>query len=237
MKNNKIVLFGPGPYFKGGISNYNTSLAKALAKFPDLQVFIVSWTQQYPAIIPRDFVDHASKVDLLEGTNIKIQYITNYNNPFSWNATYKLIKEIDPAMVVFQWAIALQGIPMGYIARKIKNNTDIEVVFDLHLVVQKEASSLDKFCTRYGLKIADTYLTHAQKTVEELKTTFPDMQISVNQDGTRVSLPKRTVIKLYHPIYDIFKSDPNLDIEAIKKEWGLKKHVFLYFGFIRKYKF
>ncbi len=236
MKNNKIVLFGPGPYFKGGISNYNTSLAKALAKFPDLQVFIVSWTQQYPAIIPRDFVDHASKVDLLEGTNIKIQYITNYNNPFSWNATYKLIKEIDPAMVVFQWAIALQGIPMGYIARKIKKNTDIEVVFDLHLVVQKEASSLDKFCTKYGLKIADTYLTHAQKTVEELKITFPDMQISVNQDGTRVSSPTRTVIKLYHPIYDIFKSDPNLDVEALKKEWGLKKHVFLYFGFIRKYK-
>ena len=28
----KIVLFGPGPLFKGGIANYNTSLAKAFDK-------------------------------------------------------------------------------------------------------------------------------------------------------------------------------------------------------------
>jgi len=33
MTKKTIVCFGPGPQFKGGISNYNTSLAKALDKF------------------------------------------------------------------------------------------------------------------------------------------------------------------------------------------------------------
>ena len=28
----KVVVFGPGPQFKGGIANYTTSLAKALEK-------------------------------------------------------------------------------------------------------------------------------------------------------------------------------------------------------------
>jgi len=55
----KIVVFGPGPQFKGGIANYNTSLAKALDMVEDVEVHIVSWTQQYPAIIPQRF--HRSK--------------------------------------------------------------------------------------------------------------------------------------------------------------------------------
>lgn len=138
MSNNRVVVFGPGPMFKGGIANYNTSLAKAFDKLGDVEVYIVSWTQQYPAIIPRDFIDKSSKVDQLAGTNIKVQYITNYNNPASWNDTYKLIKEINPKMVIFQWSIAVQGLPLGYIAKKISKNTDIEVVFDLHFVKQKE---------------------------------------------------------------------------------------------------
>ncbi len=34
----------------------------------------------------------------------------------------------------------------------------------------------------------------------------------------------------------MFKVDPNFDVEAQKKKLNLKKHVFLFFGFIRKYK-
>ena len=56
----KIVIFGPGPQFKGGIANYTTSLAKALNK-QGSDVYIISWTQQYPSIIPRDFIDRSSK--------------------------------------------------------------------------------------------------------------------------------------------------------------------------------
>lgn len=101
----KIVVFGPGPRFKGGIANYNTSLAKALDMLGEAEVHIVSWTQQYPAIIPRDFIDRSSRTDLLEGTGIKVHYITNYNNPFTWYKTCRLIRQIGPKMVIFQWAI------------------------------------------------------------------------------------------------------------------------------------
>ena len=52
----RIVCFGPGPKFKGGIANYNTALAKVLDEFDDVEVYLVSWIQQYPAIVPREFV-------------------------------------------------------------------------------------------------------------------------------------------------------------------------------------
>jgi glycosyltransferase involved in cell wall biosynthesis len=231
----KIVCFGPGPAFKGGISNYNTALAKALDRRGDCDVHIVSWTQQYPAIIPRDFKDRSSKSDLLENTNIKLTYLTNYNNPRTWGQTYRLIRDLKPDMVIFQWAIALQGLPLGWIARKLKRNTDIEVIFDVHVLVQKEASIVDKYFTKRGLKTADTYIAHAYKTADELKAVFPKLQFTVNETGERAK-DKRTIIKLYHPVYDIFQPEADFDVAAMKKELGLREHVFLYFGFIRKYK-
>ena len=52
---------------------------------------------------------------------------------------------------------------------------------------------------------------------------------SIEGDGIKV-------LKLYHPVYDMFKPDSNFDKSKTKKEMGLKENVFLFFGFIRKYK-
>ncbi len=231
-----IVCFGPGPVFKGGIANYNTSLAKAFDKMENTDVHIVSWTQQYPAIIPRDFIDRKSKTDQLAGTDIKVHYITNYNNPLSWKATVNLIEKLKPQKVVFQWAIAIQGLPLGYIARRLKKNKNIEVVFDLHFVIQKEGSALDNFYTKKGIRHADAYVVHAFKTADELKRLFPEKRFEVLERGQKFSGNGIKVMTLYHPVYDMFQPDPEFDVKKAKKEMELKKHVFLFFGFIRKYK-
>ena len=232
----RIVLFGPGPKFKGGIANYNTSLAKAFDKLGNLEVHIVSWTQQYPGIIPRDFVDRKSKQSQLEGTGINVHYITNYNNPFTWYLTYQLIKKINPEKVVFQWAIALQGLPIGYIAKELKKNTDIEIIFDLHFVNQKEGSSVDNLLTKVGIKNATGYIVHSFKTARELEAFFPEATFHIREKDGHDGIKTKKIIKLYHPVYDMFKPDPRFDIEKEKKRLHLRKHVFLFFGFIRKYK-
>lgn len=232
----KVVAFGPGPVFKGGIANYNTSLAKAFDRMGEVEVHIVSWTQQYPAIIPRDFIDRSSKTNQLEGTNIKVHYITNYNNPFSWNKTVKRIKKIHPRIAIFQWAISIQGLPLGYIAKRLKKTTDIEVVFDMHFVKQKEGSSIDDRLTRMGTRHADTYIAHSYKTVLELQHLYPKDTFHIMDRGTECIECGKTIIKLYHPVYDMFLPDQNFNVEAQKKKLHLNKYVFLFFGFIRKYK-
>jgi glycosyltransferase involved in cell wall biosynthesis len=232
----KIVVFGPGPKFKGGIANYNTSLAKALDKLNVAEIYIVSWTQQYPAIIPRDFIDRSSKADLMEGTNIKVHYITNYNNPASWQKTVKLIKEIGPKMVIFQWAIAIQGLPLGYIAKRLSKIKGLEVIFDLHFVIQKEGSKIDMSFTRMGIKHAHSYVVHALKTFNELQKLFPKGRFRMLEPGKQPVGEGKRVVKLYHPVYDMFKPDPEFRTEEEKRGLGLKKNVFLFFGFIRKYK-
>ena len=233
----RIVCFGPGPKFKGGISNYNTSLARALDKLPDTEVHIVSWTQQYPAIIPREFVDKSSKTDLLEGTDIQVKYITNYNNPFSWNQTFQYIKNLKPDIVVFQWAIAIQGLPLGRIIKKLSRLEHVEVIVDLHFVIQKENSSIDRMFTKMGIGHANSYIVHALKTYRELRGLYSNQSFHLTEDGIRSSKSDvKTVIKLYHPIYDMFQPQADFDVDGFKQQHGLKEHVFLFFGFIRKYK-
>jgi glycosyltransferase involved in cell wall biosynthesis len=232
----RIVCFGPGPKFKGGLANYNTSLAKAMDAIEDTEVYIVSWSQQYPAIIPRQFIDKKSKSDQLKGTNIKVFYPTNYNNPFSWYKTFRLIKRLNPDMIIFQWSIAIQGLPLSYIAGKIKKYTNIEVLFDLHFVIQKEGSVLDERFTKMGIKNAHTYIVHALKTADELKQLFPEKNFDIIKKGRKHFEGLTPVIKLFHPVYNMFKPDPDFDIKKQKAELGLGKHVFLFFGFIRKYK-
>lgn len=235
-KKTTIVCFGPGPMFKGGIANYNTSLAKAFDKLDHTDVHIVSWTQQYPAIIPRDFIDRKTKGDKLKGTDIQVHYITNYNNPFSWRSTVKLIKKLNPDKVIIQWSIAIQGIPLQYIARKLSKVKSIELFFDMHFVIQKEGSSLDNKLTKLAVKHADSFIVHAYQTANELIELFPKNKFEIIEAGKPITGDGTKVLKLYHPVYDMFKPDPNFDVEKQKAEWGLNKHVFLFFGFIRKYK-
>lgn len=236
MKNKKIIVcFGPGTRFKGGIANYNTSLAKAFDKFPNTETHIVSWSQQYPAIVPREFIDKESRSNQLEGTEIKEKYITNFNNPSTWTKTAKTIAALNPDKVIIQWYNAMQGLPLSRIVKQLKNKCKAEILFDLHFVVPKENSNLDRRFTKLGLSTGSTFIVHSLKTYNELSELFPNQEISLSYGGKR-SQNGWTALKLYHPIYDMFEPDPLFDKESFKKEHGLKENVFLFFGFIRKYK-
>lgn len=239
IKMKKIVLFGPGPYFKGGLANYNISLARAMDAL-DIwdEVHLISWTQQYPALIPRDFADRKSKEDKLGGTVVKLHYVTDYNNPSTWTNTVNLIKSIDPQVVVIQWSIALQGLPLASIVKRLRKESNMEVLFDLHFVIQKEQTFIDKFFTVFALKHASGFVVHAYKTADELQQIFPEQKFFISEIGERADpqFEAKSVIKLFHPVYDMFKPDPDFRVDMAKAEFKLKKHVFLFFGFIRKYK-
>ena len=251
----RIVCFGPGPKFKGGIAQYNTALARALHD-EGAQVTIVSWTQQYPAIIPREFVDKTSRSSFLEGYDIPVQYLTNWNAPGTWRFTAKAIATLKPDKVIIQWYNPTQGIPLNTIAKYLRKHTNAEIFFDLHFVAAKEQSSLDARLTRMALKHGHSFIVHAYKTANELKELFARETFHVTLDGSSegrssvygpgsmvsgqsprtIDQRPKTILKLYHPIYSLFKPDPSFDKAAWKAQHHLRKHVFLFFGFIRKYK-
>lgn len=230
----KIVVFGPGPRFKGGIANFTAALCNAIAENPEVEVHLVSWSQQYPAIIPRDFVDPKSH-DRILNNQVKLHYLTNYNNPLSWKKTADFIIKLNPEKIIVQWAIAIQGLPMAYIFKRVRAHCSAEIIFDVHNVIQKENSLFDRSFTRSALAQAHHFIMHGPSTISEFESFFPEKKFVITTDGNR-SWNQPSILKLYHPIYGIFKPNSNLNIEYEKQKMGLKKYVFLFFGFIRKYK-
>lgn len=231
----KIVVIGPGPRFKGGIANYTSSLARALEGTGNLEVHLVSWIAQYPAFIPRDFLDRKSKANQLDGSGVRVHYLLNYNNIFSWRKTVSFIRELKPDRVIIQWAISIQGLPLRYVAGQLRKS-GIRIFFDLHNVMQKESSGLDKWMTSRCIRHGSDYIVHSLDTFRELEALRPGEQYQLHAPGEAPAGEGLPVLKLFHPVYDMFEKDPSFDAESFKQSLGLRKHVFLFFGFIRKYK-
>ena len=233
----KIVVFGPGPGFKGGIANFNISLAKAFAMLDDTETHIVSWTSQYPFFIPRDFIDDKSQTELLEKNGVTVHYTMNYNRFQTWQQTYDIIAEINPDFVIFQWSNPIQAFPITYLIRQIKANTTSRVIVDLHFCNRKEYAKTVKWLTRYAIKYADAYVVHSYKTACEVKELFMDVNFHLIEGFDNLAdNTDKPILKLYHPMYDMYTPDPAFDVAAQKERLHLRKYVFLFFGFIIKYK-
>ena len=233
----KIVVFGPGPGFKGGIANFTISLAKAFAMQEDTETHLVSWTHQYPFFIPRDFRDDKSQADLFEKCGVTVHYTMNYNRFSTWQKTYNTIAELNPDFVIIQWSNPIQAFPVTYLIRQLKANTTIRVIADLHFGNRKEYAKTVKWLTNYAIKFTDAYVVHSYKTACELKELFPETNFDLIEDsGNVANTTDKPILKLYHPIYDMYASDPDFNISAQKERLHLRKYVFLFFGFIAKYK-
>jgi len=233
----KIVVFGPGPGFKGGIANFNISLAKAFAMQEDTETHIVSWTNQYPFFIPRDFKDDKSQTDLLEKNGVTVHYTMNYNRFSTWQNTYEKIVELNPDFVVFQWSNPIQAFPIAYLIRQLKANTTIRLIVDLHFVNRKEYAKTVKWLTNYAIVYADAYVVHSYKTACEVKELFPETNFDLIEGSDNLAdNTDKPILKLYHPNYDMYAPDPHFDIVTQKNLLRLRKYVFLFFGFIAKYK-
>ena len=233
----KIVVFGPGPGFKGGIANFNISLAKAFTMQEDTETHIVSWTNQYPFFIPRDFKDDKSQTDLLEKKGVTVHYVMNYNRVVTWHKTYDKIVELNPDFVIIQWSNPIQAFPIGYLIRQLKANTTIRLIVDLHFGNRKEYAKTVKWLTHYAIVYADAYVVHSYKTACEVKELFPAINFDLIEGSDKVTdNTDKPILKLYHPIYDMYAPDLLFDVAAQKNRLHLRQYVFLFFGFIAKYK-
>jgi len=131
----KIVVFGPGPGSRR-IANYNTSLAKALDKLNVAEIYIVSWTQQYPAIIPRILSTAAARPISWKG-QISRSTISPITTALSAGRNGWPDQDIGPKMSYSSGLLPYKAFRWIY-SKKTQQDQRMEVVFDLHFVIQKE---------------------------------------------------------------------------------------------------
>ncbi len=210
----KVIIIGPAFPYRGGIANFNNSLAVEYQnQGADVQVY--SFSLQYPSFL------FPGKTQYEEGKGpecIKIFPIINSINPFNWFKIARKVKTENPDYVIIRYWLPFMAPCLGTIAKLIRKKTKVFAITDN--VIPHEKRIGDNLLTRYFVKYCNAFLTLSSSVLDDL-SKFTDTQ-------EKIFIP--------HPIYDSFgeivdknKAKQNLELEE-------NGRYLLFFGFVRKYK-
>tara|TARA_B100000902_G_C27322379_1_gene925594 strand:+ start:9651 stop:10775 length:1125 start_codon:yes stop_codon:yes gene_type:complete len=210
----KIIIIGPAFPFRGGIANFNNSLA--LEYFNrGYEVKVFSFSLQYPSVF------FPGKTQYENGDpprGIKIEPIINSINPFNWiRVGLKVLKE-KPDYVIFRYWIPFMAPCLGTIAKIIRKKIKIIAVTDN--IIPHEKRLGDTILTRFFITKCHAFLTLSSSVLNDLKK-FTDT-------NNKIFIP--------HPIYDSFGSIVSKQIARNFLNLDLNGKYLLFFGFIREYK-
>ncbi len=219
----KLVLVGPAPPYRGGISQYNMSLAEALAK--EHQVLLVSFSRQYPSLFFPGTTQHeVQRVQrgsrLSFGQGLSVEHWLDSISPVNWVRTADRLAATQPQAVIFQWWHPFFAPAYWALARRVrKRSPGCKILLICHNVHPHErlplpgGVSFENWLTARVLSRADGLLVHSEKMVAEVRRYNP----------------RSPVRRIFHPRYDFYAAwDAAADPPS--------RPSLLFFGKIRQYK-
>jgi glycosyltransferase involved in cell wall biosynthesis len=212
----KIIILGPAHPLRGGIAIFNERLARQFQN-EGHDVTIYSFSLQYPDFLFPGTTQYSSEP---APADLKINIKVNSVNPINWLAVGNEIKNLKPDLVVVRYWLPLMGPALGSILRRIKSNKHTKIVCIADNVVPHEKRFGDHAFTRYFIKPVDAFVTMSEKVLSDLR--------SFTQTKPAILQP--------HPLYDVFGNA--VSKQEARTHLGIDQttFVFLFFGFIRRYK-
>lgn len=212
----KIVILGPAHPLRGGIAIYNERLARQFQQ-EGHDVTIYSFSLQYPGFLFPGKTQYSSE-PAPKDLNIKIK--VNSINPLNWLLVGNEIKKLQPDLVVVRYWLPLMGPALGTILRRIKSNRHTKIVCIADNITPHEKRIGDHAFTKYFIKPVDGFITMSEKVMNDLRTFTSKKPARLEP----------------HPLYDIFGN--SVSKADARKHLGINENefIFLFFGFIRKYK-
>jgi len=213
----KIVLIGPMPPYRGGISRFSASLAEELLEMGH-DVKVVSFRKQYPKLLypgkaEKDYTQDLSKVN------------TNFvYSPFclkDWRKTVIQIERFLPDIVIYQWWTTFWAPATSWLIHGL-NKAEISTKILIHNAFPHESTWLDKKLTTWALRGGRSFVTMTEIQAERLRS-------AVSSQAELVTVP--------HPVYKQFPVSGLSKVE-VRKKFGIPLEVplALFFGFVRPYK-
>ncbi len=219
-----LVLVGPAPPYRGGISQYTASLGKALAD--EHRVLLISFSRQYPAFLFPGTTQHeADRLDVEQpaagGQGLTIEHRLDSISPANWARTAQRIVGAGPKSAIFQWWHPFFAPAyLGLTRRLRKRLPSCKILFLCHNIHPHERLPVpggvffENWLTGRVLRRADGLLVHSEKMAEEARR--------YNR--------RSPVRRIFHPRYDFYAS-----WDAGEEPSSAKPRL-LFFGKIREYK-
>jgi D-inositol-3-phosphate glycosyltransferase len=212
----KVILIGPAFPLRGGISNFNESLANAFLK-RNIEAKIISFYFQYPSFL---FPGKTQQSESKKDDSLIIKNLISSINPFSWIKTARYIRKSSPDLIVVQHWLPFMAPALGSVIRLVHRKLKIETIAVVHNAIPHEKKPGDHLLTSYFIKACNGFICLSKTVLEELS----------------VFTSNRNKVFVPHPLYDIFgekvpkaQARKFLDIDDSSR-------VILFFGIIRKYK-
>ncbi len=213
----KIIIIGPAyPLRGGGIATFNERLAREFIK-EGHDVIIYTFSYQYPGFLFPGSSQYSTEAP---PKDLKILVKINSVNPLNWILVGNEIKKIKPDLVVVRFWLPFMGPCLGTILRRIKRNHFTKVVCIADNIIPHEKGPGDKSFTKYFIKPVDEFITMSEKVLNDLKLVAPQKKARM----------------VPHPLYDNFGEIISKEAARAQLYLDPKAVIFLFFGFIRKYK-
>jgi glycosyltransferase involved in cell wall biosynthesis len=211
----RIVLVGPAWPYRGGISHYNTCLARELARSHDMTV--VNYSRLYPDFL---FPGRTQYDESETALRIESRRLIDSINPFTWLRAGFAIARLRPDAVVVQWWHPYFAPALSKICFIVRVLTRARIVFVCHNVVPHETSPADRCLSAIAFAGAHGFIVQSGEDLSNLRRFRRGAPAAVHP----------------HPIYDFFRTG-EMTREAARSAIGEGGGpLLLFFGYIRPYK-
>jgi len=210
-----VVIIGPAYPLRGGLSSFNERLARQFQQ-EGSATEIFTFSLQYPSFLFPGSTQYSTDPP---PDDLRIRVCINSVNPLNWLKVGTTLKDLKPDIIIVRYWLPFMGPCLGTILRIVKRNKHTRIICIADNILPHEKRIGDKQFTTYFLKPIDAFVTMSSKVLSDL-----------------TSFTKKPALQIAHPLYDNFGEV--VDREEAKKNLHLPtdRKVFLFFGFIRKYK-
>ncbi|HEX4958431.1 MAG TPA: glycosyltransferase family 4 protein [Lacibacter sp.] len=210
-----IVIIGPAHPLRGGLASYNERLARQFQN-EGHKVTIYTFSLQYPGFLFPGTTQYSSEP---KPADLNIQIKINSVNPFNWLSIGNELKNLKPDVIVVRYWLPFMGPALGTILRRVKKNKHTKLVCIADNIIPHEKRIGDVPFTNYFVKPMDGFITMSEKVWKDLKqfTAAPAQFVP-------------------HPLYDNFGEKISKQEARAHLNIPSNEFIFLFFGFIRKYK-
>jgi glycosyltransferase involved in cell wall biosynthesis len=216
---NRIVLIGPGPTARGGIAQFNTHLAEALAE-AGAEAILLPLSPVYPSWTKAGRQTAVLPGPLPTGFRLAASRLVAWR-PWTWWGAIRELGRVRPTAVVFQWWHPMFAPAYAFVAAVARRGGS-RVLFVCHNAEPHERFLLARPLTSLALSRADALLVLSEAVERVLS------------DRLRTA----RVIRLSHPPYTAFlrQSDRSAENEWKHRVGADGRAVILFFGNVRRYK-
>lgn len=211
----KIVVIGPVPPFRGGISHHNSNLVEALICTGN-EVLSISFSRLYPKFLYPGENDK----DLTQAIIKNSEPIIDMFNPITWIKSYKRINHFNPDKIIFHWWTTYFSLYYFFITLLLKKHLYKRICI-VHNLFPHEQKWFDKIFTKMALFNFDEFIFHSRNEENKFEKLFPKKE--------RHFFP--------HPLYDNYL-EKRIDKNDAKKilNFSDDQILILMFGIVRPYK-